>query len=503
MSQNQLCRLLPNCEIIAEVFPGCRAHIPEPRQVYRSLQIFRSQTHMDTSILYLLRKEEAGNFPTDRFSYLCTQEIPGQANHICCSRWQEQEVLETMLELFASLREQEIRLDQLVYRSASLDEFCEAGSQILGNPVYLHDDWFITLGTSVPVDKNMEPEHIMSSTSSFVPQAIVDDFKHDNEYLETYSHHTPQIWQSTDAALRSLYVNLWEGSIYRGRLLVLESNHPIRKRDFLVAELMGQQVMQLLRKRNPDTAHSRSMDDLIHQLLLGRETDHGELNQVFRSLNWSSDDQFCVIRVQSQQGFSAPMDHLLHSDLFRSFPQCYILLSDQQQCLILNLSRHMTPFPIMRHTLSPLCRDYCLYAGVSSPVPGIQNLHLAHLQAGVALEEAFRLRSDRWIIPFADCALEYWFEHLSGALKSQHLVSPELSYLLQYDRENGTEYFATLQEYLLQERSIPRTSEKLIIHRTTLLYRLKKIQALTPLNLDDPKTRLYLLLSLEILKNRR
>ena len=70
-----------------------------------------------------------------------------------------------------------------------------------------------------------------------------------------------------------------------------------------------------------------------------------------------------------------------------------------------------------------------------------------------------------------------------------------------YDKENDTPYFDTLREYLLKERDIPQTSQTLIIHRTTLLYRLKKIQSLIRINLEDPWQRLYLTLSLWILEN--
>ena len=53
---------------------------------------------------------------------------------------------------------------------------------------------------------------------------------------------------------------------------------------------------------------------------------------------------------------------------------------------------------------------------------------------------------------------------------------------------------------MLHERSIPRTAETLIIHRTTLTYRLGKLEELWNLNLDDSDTRLYLLLSLWLLE---
>ena len=64
----------------------------------------------------------------------------------------------------------------------------------------------------------------------------------------------------------------------------------------------------------------------------------------------------------------------------------------------------------------------------------------------------------------------------------------------------GTQYFETLRAYLLNERDIPKTAETLIIHRTTLLYRLKKIKSLLNVDLEDPWKRLYLTLSLWILE---
>ena len=88
----------------------------------------------------------------------------------------------------------------------------------------------------------------------------------------------------------------------------------------------------------------------------------------------------------------------------------------------------------------------------------------------------------------------------AAPLTPRHLVSPELLDLKVFDQENRTPYFETLRQYLLLERDVPKTSEKLIVHRTTLLYRLKKIQSLMNLDLEDPWKRLYLMLSLWILE---
>ena len=80
------------------------------------------------------------------------------------------------------------------------------------------------------------------------------------------------------------------------------------------------------------------------------------------------------------------------------------------------------------------------------------------------------------------------------------VAHPVLHQLLEHDAASGTQYYDTLRTYLECERSIPMTAAALIIHRTTLTYRLGKIQELTRLNLDDPNLRLYLLLSYQLLE---
>jgi len=197
------------------------------------------------------------------------------------------------------------------------------------------------------------------------------------------------------------------------------------------------------------------------------------------------------------------MEHVLHSDLFRIFPEGYILFAGHEQCVILNLTRCQVSGAFVRHRLAPLCRDYCLYAGISSPVSDIRELNLAYYQAYVALEKAFRLHSEKWIIAFSECAMEHMLEKLDSPLPARSLISPELLAMMEHDRQKGTQYFETFREYLLNERDIPKTSEKLIIHRTTLLYRLKKIQSVMNVNLEDPWVRLYLMTSLWILDQQK
>ena len=507
MDMTHMLRLQPTLEVIAEEFAlsgwQCHACIHDAHTPYRNVRLFTGQTQLQPDILYALRPGET-RFPVHDYSYVCTTEIHGSASHLYCPELSAEALLDFLLDLFDHCQQQESLINQLTYRGTSLQELCELGAELLENPVCIHDDWFIMIGMSRDAAQIMAPEYLMSSTIGFVPRVIVEDFKYDSEYLETYSQHKAQVWLGTDGNPNSLYVNLWDGPIYRGRLLVIQANRPFRKLDFLLAELLTQRAISLLqRKLLGKQQFYRSMDDILFDLLEGKPTDPADLTHLLNMLGWEKSHVFFCIRLKMQQNSANPVqERMLHRDLFHAFPDSYILLTGQEQCVVVNLSKTDTDLQQLHHQLAPLCRDYCLYAGISSPVTGIQELHPAHFQAGVALDQAFRLRSEKWIIPFSDCTLEHLFTSLSAPLTPWHLVSPELLALRRHDAETGTQYFDTLRAYLLQERDIPKTAEALIIHRTTLLYRLKKIQSLVRLRLDDPWQRLRLMLSLWILEEK-
>lgn len=498
-------RLLPTLPMLEECLSqagwDCDMALADEQTGYRGVRLYHGQQELEKDVLYLLRSEEK-DFPFDVYSYVCAKPQAGKANHLICHQRDDAQIIDQLLEIFSRFRAWQDAVDLLVYRNADLQELCELGSRLLENPVCIHDDWFVMMAITAEYAEIMELEYMTSSVKGFIPRAVVEDFREDSEFLETYAHQNAHLWNQPEKNQYSLYVNLWDGPVYKGRLLVARKNRDFLRRDYLLAEVLTQRAVMLLRrKRLGDEDVHYNMDDIIFGLIQGRQTEQVDLSYLLNMLNWQASDRFLCLRIRPQQSSrSTATDHLIHSDLFRSFPDSYILLDGQEQCVILNLTRD--PSGRISHRLSPLCRDFGLYAGISSPVNGIGDLQAAYHQAGAALEQAFRLRSEKWILSFRECCLDHLLHNLPSPLQPEHLVDPELWNLIRYDKEQGTQYFDTLRTYLLLERDIPKTSEALIIHRSTLQYRLKKMEALLHTDLEDPWQRLQLQLSLWILRER-
>ncbi len=90
------------------------------------------------------------------------------------------------------------------------------------------------------------------------------------------------------------------------------------------------------------------------------------------------------------------------------------------------------------------------------------------------------------------------FLYLSQQEGMRYSLHPAIREIQDYDKKNNTEYYKTLAAYCKCLFSTNETARYLHIHRNTLNYRIGKIEELFRLNLQDKRTLLHLIFSLEI-----
>jgi len=503
MDQAAACHLKITMQMVSEELTN--HHIPfqmdgNPSNSFHSMQPFMGQKPQK-DVLYFLTAEYAPHFPVDSHSYICTSPIPGNCGHIF-STYPQEKILHVLFEMFARYRDYEMRLNQLLFRESTLDELCQLASELLGNPIYIHDDWFLIIASSDNLPNDMPIEFSALSSKGALPRQMIDNFRQDSEYLKTYTSRNASLWidaENPDSP-RCIYCNLVDETRYRGRMLCIDTLSPFQSSHYMLLEYVAQLALLLLHRRQRAAADQGNPDRVMQDLLSGGRTESPEAQALIDMLHWQRDDAFLCIRLHDQAASPEEItEHALHAELFRVFPKGYIMFWDKEQCIILNLSHPELDYSMIRQQISFICRDYCLYGGISSPVYGLNALPYAFMQAGIGLDHAFSLRSEKWVVPFADAALEFILQNIQKQIPGKHLASPELYGLLSHDQKKGTAYYETLRAFLLNERDIPKTSKELNLHRTTLIYRINRIQEMTNLNLDKESVRLYLLLSFRLL----
>jgi DNA-binding PucR family transcriptional regulator len=68
--------------------------------------------------------------------------------------------------------------------------------------------------------------------------------------------------------------------------------------------------------------------------------------------------------------------------------------------------------------------------------------------------------------------------------------------LRHHDATHGTPYVATLRAWLDSQGDLARAAERLGVHENTMRYRLRRMAEVTPLGLDDARTRFAAMIEL-------
>ena len=91
-------------------------------------------------------------------------------------------------------------------------------------------------------------------------------------------------------------------------------------------------------------------------------------------------------------------------------------------------------------------------------------------------------------------------EQITRSLPAYMTCHERLLQLKYQDQDGSSQLYQTLRCYLENQQSATKTAAALFIHRSTLLYRLEKIQKFLRSDLSSPEEQLYLLLSFHLME---
>lgn len=120
-----------------------------------------------------------------------------------------------------------------------------------------------------------------------------------------------------------------------------------------------------------------------------------------------------------------------------------------------------------------------------------------------ALELGNLLHPEERVYYYEDYIIPTIFSYSLKEMKPLSYMHPMIKELKEFDLKNNTDYLKTLETYILYICDSRRVSEKLHIHRNTLLYRLNRISEITKCDLEDEKLCTQLMFSFQMLKLKK
>lgn len=386
-------------------------------------------------------------------------------------------------------------LNSLV-QGKGVDQIIRSGAEILGKSISLVDYTGKLITSSDPISIGSPP---------LTPEGYL---KQEN-YSVFRSHH---LTKKINESAIPLLVDLTEEGFPRmvvgkiviknkivGHLSAIEGTQPFKEDDIEIIKSLIDVVTSEIQKNNYYLLMAGLESEyLILDLLQENDDRPTSIEDRIRAMKWDGYNDFSVVSIHVPRNDDAFFFvEYLRTQLGYIFPFSRSVYHNEHVILIL-YKDHIVHS--VKRKLSPILKENGLTAGISMDFASLIELKRHNEQAEFAAGMGKFLQK-------ADCVFLYeeWYIYYLLSIINRHanlkdFCHPGITKLIKYDKENATDYYQTLYEYLIGSANIVQVAQKLFIHRNTLYHRIKRIAEITGVDLDNGEYYLELLLSYKIME---
>ncbi len=508
-------RFYLNLQMVADEmkaqFPDCDFIPGEDSCCLRGVCFYQKGIQPEKQYAYIVKEEDlrGERVQKEHVSLIVLGTIPEEwlgGIHTFLKLPSETDLLELMnlcQEIFRKHLSWAERLQDIFAMDGSVDDLCRASIEYFQNPLFVHDAQMTVISCPVWREKMIPWEKDERTGCMLVPLEELNELKTDREYRGTMATRNAQIFSAELRGYRDIYVNIWNAyDRYEGRLVICEIDNELKKGQFAAAEYLAELVrLTLARRSKMDNTYSRVLEKMIIAMLQGKEVSDSEIINRIGQCGWKKNDTYICIRMDAEEqdgnpGSAASVCNYVEARVAGT----KAVFMEDQICIIINqsINNHYTS------DMACILRDGLFKAGVSNPFHNFGALERYYRQASVAFAYCKKKNDTMWYYTFDDIAVDYISDICCREFRPEDLCACELLRLKEYDEKNKTELYKTLVTYILNERNTVATSANLYVGRSTLFYRLKKIQQITGLDTEhmaQPEQNLYLRLSIHIMEN--
>jgi hypothetical protein len=262
-----------------------------------------------------------------------------------------------------------------------------------------------------------------------------------------------------------------------------------RFEELAVAKAASVAAVELYRMRSVAHTELKQWGDLTTAMLDDADTER--VATLAESLGVDLDQERRVVVLPPE--ISSPDRERLRVDARALDQGAMETTRDEQSVFIL---RNEIDWSAFRRSVE-LTDDDSLRLGASRPAASVRDLPSALREARLALRMSEAVDGPR-LTHFEDLGLYQLFAS-ADPVELERLVGQWLDPVLDYDRDRDSDLLRSLSEYLEHGCSPERAASALFIHRSTLRYRLGRVEQLLDRDLRDPDTRFNLQLAIRVL----
>jgi hypothetical protein len=396
-----------------------------------------------------------------------------------------------------------IKTQSLVYKDAyvlfdaflsqsDLSEITEYTARLVGNPVMVIDKSYKILAFSkdISTDDFQWNDNISRKYCSYEYISMfsdIDDIKNSRKINEPFfsgcivSHH------------RHCISRLCAGRECIGYLLSIETCEPFSDHSVSLLQVATRLIARIISIDKMGNAFNSDYASLLLDCLGGRFADKTVLDDCIKVTGMKPPGWYYILVIDIghyyQNPFGLQAGYL--QDRIRSIFENAISVSYNNDVVVLVQSM-MTQKQMIKKLSSDrkFIKENKLRIGVSDQFSNLIQVQTAWGQAKRTLRLASKLEPSACVASYDDYKI---YDLIINGLERDTIesyIGRQCADIIEYDAKNDTQYFETLYYYIIFEKNLEETANKLFIHRNTVSYRIRRAKELFDIDLDNPQTRL-------------
>ena len=143
-----------------------------------------------------------------------------------------------------------------------------------------------------------------------------------------------------------------------------------------------------------------------------------------------------------------------------------------------------------------------LSVGIGNACQQISDYRRSFAEATEALQMGQSLNRDGGVTHFNDLGVYRYLYKIAHMDDLRDMYQDQVAQIANYDRRKGTDLLDTLETYLECAGNLTKTSNRLYVHRNTLIQRLERLQSLCDIDLQERSNWLTLQVAIKVYKLR-
>jgi purine catabolism regulator len=409
------------------------------------------------------------------------------------------------------------KLMNIVLHGSALEELCRETAKLIGNPVAIVDrDERLILDPGCPENEKFAFFSAESSVEIKREKLRFGNIK-EVEYSLEYAP-----GREKPLTVKAIRIPIVADKSEYGHMLAVCAN-PISEPDILILERAATIAALEFTKRKAIFEIEKNYHNEFLEILLSCDfADEGEIIDRGRIFDLDLANPTAVLIINDNSfneiadlhlplninGLSAKENLLKAINRFQIYREEHRLIAGikgNNIVVVMEIPEESAPESLKEKAaaLSDYLRQASqgkldLKMGIGRPYQNIRKINRSFQEAREALKVC-RLSPALSLLHFEDLG---FYKILSEKNKKEleQFVEDLLQPVFEYDRLKNGDLVNTLETYYRVNRNLKLTAKKMFIHYNTILYRVKKIEELTGISLDNPENALNLEIAVNILK---